>query len=255
VVRTCWRQLVILQSIVVAVSFVLQSAGAVAQAFALRDASRFQSGEAPPIGTVLAASGLVFVAVTLSFLVSNVITLATVRLVIEAATGGRPIVRECLATALRRLFPLIGWSILAGVITFAGVCACVLPVFYFIAVFTVLAPVVAVERGSAIARCFTLFNGAFGTAIGRVATILGLGFAVAMVGAMVDSIGGAVASPESAPTAAFVISGVITSGFGAVIDAARRIITDPLTVTAYADMRARIEPLSSAVLAQEIAAA
>jgi hypothetical protein len=227
----------------------------VAQSFALRDLSRAADTgvDRPPFGTFLAASALGLGAAVLATLVSTVVTPAVVRLVVQAATGGQPTIAECLGFAARRLLPMVGWGLVAGLIIFAGVCACFLPAIYFGAVFTVLAPIVALERTGPISRCFKLFHGDLGASVARVATIAGLGIGAAVVAGVVDVIGGLVASPESASAPAFVISALVTSAIAVAIAGAVRILTDPLTVAAYADMRARVEPLNSAILAHEAA--
>jgi hypothetical protein len=253
VVRTSWRQLVALQAMLAVVTFALQGAAAVTQVFTFRDINRAtQDTDQPPLGDVFAALGLVGAAALVSVLVSTLATLAAVHVVVVAATGGQPRLGSCLSGAARRLFPMIGWSVLAGLITIAGLCACILPVFYLIAVFTILAPVVALERGGVISRCFRLFHGDLGASLGRVATIAGIGFGGILLAAITGAIGGAITDPTTATTPALVISELASSAVGVAIAGVLRILTDPLTVAAYADMRARVEPLSSAVLAQEL---
>lgn len=56
---------------------------------------------------------------------------------------------------------------------------------------------------------------------------------------------------RAASTGALVAAAAVSSGVGVVIGGAIRLLVDPLTVAAYADMRARIEPVSTAVLAHE----
>lgn len=254
VVRSSWRQLVALQAILAVVTFGLQGAAAVASAFTVRDIRRaVDADEQPPPGTLFAAFALIVAAVLLGALLSTLITLAAVHLVVTAATGGRPRVAGSLAGAARRLVPMLGWGFVAGVITLAGVCACVLPVFYLYAVFVVLAPVVALERDNAISRCFKLFHGDLGASLARVATVAGIRAGGLLLGVLPAAIAGVAIDPATATTPALVASELIGSAVTVGITAVLRVLTDPLTVAAYADMRARVEPLSSAVLAQELA--
>jgi hypothetical protein len=254
VVKLSWRQLLALQAIVAVLIFAVQGTAGVAAAFAARDLDdAADAGDDLPLGTFFAAFGLGIAAAVFGLLVSTAVTIAAVRIVVLAATGGQPRVVDALGAAARRVFPLIGWSILAGIIGLAALCACILPVFYIGAVFTVLAPVVALERGNAISRCFKLFHGDLAVSIGRIATIGGIGIGAAVVAAAVDFIGDAVVRPESASTAAVVAATVFATAVSVFLTGGIRILTDPLTVAAYADMRARVEPLSSAVLAYEAA--
>jgi hypothetical protein len=254
VVRTSWRQLAAVQAILAVITFGADGAIGVAQIAALRETARAaEAGEQAPLGDVFALVGLAAVGVLFAVLLYTLATVATVHIVIVAATGGRPRLASSLAGAARRLFPLIGWALLIVPLTIAGFCACILPGIYLIAVFTVLAPVVAVERGGAVSRCFRLFHGDLGASVARVATILGIwlgGLALTMVTA---TIGGAITDAASASTPALVISGLVDSAVAVAIFGVLGVLTGPLIVAAYADMRARVEPLSSAVLAHELA--
>jgi hypothetical protein len=253
VVRSSWRQLVALQAILAVVTFGIQGAAGVVSALTVRDIRRAaDADEQPPLGDFFTNFGLILGAVLLATLLSTLITLAAVHVVVTTATGGPPRVASCLAAAARRLFPMLGWGIVAGLITAAGVCACVLPAIYLHAVFVVLAPVVALERDNPISRCFRLFHGDLGASVARVATIVGIGIGGWLLGALVGAIGGSITDAETATTAALVTSQLIGSAVAVAISGVLRVLTDPLTVTAYADMRARIEPLSSGVLAQEL---
>jgi hypothetical protein len=252
VVRRSWRQLVILQLILGGFTLAAQGAAAIMQSLALRDLDGFSDTEIPPLGTMLGASAVGFVATVAALLMSTLVTLAAVRVVVVTATGGQPSVADALRGAIRRLFPMVGWSLLAGLIIIAGICACILPGLYFWAVFTVLAPVVAFERGGAIGRCFNLFHSDLGRSLARIATIVGILFAGTMVAAVVAVAGDVVADPLTASTPALVTAALVSTAVSVVVTGVLRVLTDPLTVGAYADMRARLEPLSSATLANEI---
>jgi hypothetical protein len=254
VAKIAWRQILVLQAIVAVLTFTVQTVAGAWQSFALRDLERASdAGRDPDFGTFFAGTALVLVGSVVVALVAMLATLAVVRIVVVAATGGQPNVGEALAGAARRVFPMLGWGILAGLLTVVGICACIVPGLYFAAVFLVLAPVVAIERGNAISRCFKLFHGDVGASLARIATLLGITVGVSIVAGIIGFIGGAAAPPATASTGALIASAAVTAAFGAVIGGALRILTDPLTVAAYADMRARVEPLSSAMLAQELA--
>lgn len=253
IAKLVWRQILVLQAIVGVFTFALQTVAGAWQSFALRDMERATAaGRDPEFGTFLAGTGLVLLGSMAVALMAMVATLAAVRIVVQAANGGQPDLGAAVAGAVRRLFPMMGWGLLAGLIVLVGFCACIVPGLYFAAVFFVLAPVVAVERGNAIGRCFKLFHGDLGAALARIATIFGITIGVSVVAGVIGAVGGFVAPPATASTGALIATAAITAAVGAVIGGALRILTDPLTVAAYADMRARVEPLSSAMLAQEL---
>src|SRR5262249_5450033 len=131
------------------------------------------------------------------------------------------------------------------------------------AVFLVLPAVVTFERGSAISRCFALFHRDLGASISRIATIfglsLGVGIVAALIGEVIDLVIGGTqslgdgltaGSTECAATRAVrLVAGAVVSGL---LEAAAAVFTATLTLTAYADMRARVETLSTATLASEL---
>jgi hypothetical protein len=253
IAKRAWRQILVLQLIVGMLTFTVETLSTVWQSFAARDMDRAAAaGDDPDLAALFAGTGLVVVATVVVLIVSMIATLAAVRIVIEAATGAEPDLGAALAGSVRRLGPMLGWGILAGLLIVAGLCACLVPGLYFAAVLLVLSPVVALERGNAIGRCFKLFHGDFGASLARAATIIGIVFGVSLVGGVIGVIATLAAPPSTASTGALIAAAAVSSGVSVVIGGAVRLLADPLTVAAYADMRARIEPLSTAVLAHEI---
>jgi len=98
----------------------------------------------------------------------------------------------------------------------------------------------------------------------RIATIVGIKVLVAVVtyviSQIVDAATGATTSmmdtsaSGSGPvfTGAVLASAIISNVIAGLIKAGAKLFTDVLTITAYADMRARMEPLSTAALAAEL---
>jgi hypothetical protein len=254
IVRSSWRMLLTLEVIGAAVNLVLTTPTSVYQQLNTRELQRAAaSGDTrPDFSGLFAGLGLTLVAVFLTALVGALVTLAVVRLVLGVASGARPEVGDLLRGAARRLLPLIGWQLLAGLIILLGVCACVLPAIYFAAVFTVLPVVVVLERGGVVSRCFRLFNSNLGVSVSRVATILGITVGASFAAGLVVAILNAVVRPETASTGALVATSVIGTLISVAVAGGLAMLTGPLTVTAYADMRARIEPLSTPQLAQEL---
>lgn len=184
----------------------------------------------------------------LAGLLALVASLATLHLVVRAALGRPLSVRLALHTAVRRLPMYIGWGFLGGLLTLVGTLCCFLPGYYVTAVLTILPTVVLLERGRALARCFELFHARLGDALARLATMFGLSFAVGLAEQVLFTITGAPFSPFTAdglPSAAtfFGLAAVTV-----VLSGASQVVLAPMQVTAYADMRARHEPFSTAYL-------
>jgi hypothetical protein len=183
----------------------------------------------------------------LDIAVLAMVALAAVHLVILTAAGQQPTITECLFGALRRALPLIAWSVPAAVLIGVGLLVLVLPGLYFFLALSLLLPVVAVERRVGIGRCFDIFRSDAWSALARTGTILGLTLAVAAIGDALtptragDSHGGLVAATS--------LSG---SAIGSVVTIIVGLVTIPLTVTAYAALRARVEPLSTGHLAAQL---
>ena len=182
--------------------------------------------------------------------VFTLVTLAVVHLVVLTAVGQQPTLAGCLRGAARRLLPLIGWSVLAAVMIGVGLLLCLLPGIYVIVVLLLLAPVIAIERRQGIGRCFDLFHAGRRTALSRNGTILAITVAVVTLGSLLElPITAAVTSTQVDPGAG---ANPLVLAVGSVITAVIGVLTGPLTVTAYADLRARRESLSTAILAEQL---
>jgi hypothetical protein len=259
ILKAYWRPLVVLQLIGAAAALVLRVPTAVAQEIGTRglpttapstnaDVLRALGRALPWV--ILGAAGWI-----LSTLVTTLVLLAGVRLIVKAVTGERPDVGDALRGALRRLFPLIGWGLLAGLITLVGFCACFLPGLYFAAVFTVLPAVVLFERGDVIARCFRLFHTDLAASVARVGTIIAIGIAAGLISGIIDSaVRGAVhaLSGGTGGTGEAVVSTAIVTVVDVMIAAGFGVLLGPLILTTYADLRARREPLRTDVLARDL---
>ena len=255
VAKAAWRPLLVLQAIGAVIGLALRGPAALFQATSFGSVSSF-GGPTTTDRTVnpvklLAGVGLGLVGTVLAVLVAALVTLAVVRVTIVTVTGGRATVGEALHGALPRVLPLIGWQLLAGLIIVGGICLCLLPGLYFAAVFLVLPVVVTLERGGVIARCFRLFHRDLGASLARVATVGGIWIAGGVVASAVA--GGVLAGASSRNlTPALVASTLVATTIAVVVQAALGILLGPLITLAYADMRARVEPLSASVLLQEL---
>ena len=174
-------------------------------------------------------------------LLSGIVQLATLDLLVQRATGRPMSIGAALRTGLRRVLPLIGWEILAGLLVVVGLVFCLLPGFYVLTVVLVLPVIILLERGQGIGRAFQLFHADFGAALARIVTIIALYFGFAVV----EMIFSAVLAPTEDPSTAInVLMAIVSAAFSV----ATTVVVSPLLLTAYADMRARREPFSTAYL-------
>jgi hypothetical protein len=266
IVKAGWKQLATLQVIGLVVQMVVQVPLLVwvaVQGRALAAQTTDPDSAAPPdFGPILGALGLSLLVTFAAVVVSAAIAVATMYVGVAIATRGQANVGPALGVALRRAFPLIGWQLIGGLLVLVGLCLCLLPAVYPIAVLTVLPAVVAFERTNAVGRCFHLFNRSFGAAAGRIATILGITIAGAIVAALVSEV---VAVASGAPsglgleaTASTVSMGTLVVGtaisalVSLTITQAVAVVTGPMILATYADLRARAELLSTPTLVNEI---
>lgn len=194
-----------------------------------------------PITELFRAYLVLVGALLVTAVVSSIATAITVKLVVLAATGQPVSLRAATAAGIRRAHAVLGWGLLGGLLTGASLLMCVLPVFYVGAVLAVLTVVVTLEPGSGIGRCFAIFHADFGTSAARVATVLGIGVGSALV----LIIAGSTLEAGIGGTPGTVLSTLLDAAYGL----AAGLVIPPMLVTAYADMRSRLEPFSTAYLA------
>ncbi|MCO8272902.1 hypothetical protein M1L60_20105 [Actinoplanes sp. TRM 88003] len=188
-------------------------------------------------GPLLVVLPFALIAVVLTL----VAQLATLDVLVQRATGQPVSVGRALLTGLRRFFPMLGWQILAGLVTIVGLLLCILPGVYVLIVFLILPVIVLVERGQGISRAFQLVHADFGPAAARLAVIVGMHIAFVIA----EGIFSAVLNPTTAAgPGVTVATAVLSTAFSV----ATGVVMSPLLLTAYADMRARREPFSTAYL-------
>ncbi|HEV7827033.1 MAG TPA: hypothetical protein VGP70_10395 [Actinomadura sp.] len=190
----------------------------------------------------------------LQLIVTSLVALASVYVVVAAATGRQFGAVDALRAARSRLLALTGWAFLSGLAILAGICACFLPGIYLSLVFTLLAPVVAFERGTPIPRCFRLFHADTGAALARTATIGGVVLAAGVVGGVITAVVVLIVFAVGSGLGAVLFATVFGSLLASLAVAVVGVLTAPLTVLTYADLRARTEPVSTPQLAAALAA-
>jgi hypothetical protein len=173
--------------------------------------------------------------------------LAGIRVLVQHATGGPVSPVAALYEGVARTPALFGWGCVAVLVIAVGTAFCGVPGIYTWLVLSILPVVVLLERGNAFNRCFHLFHGALGEAVGRTATIgaLTLGLRVVQVAVAAWLLPGTHLITDG-PADPF--ADVADDVLNAVVSAAGSVLFTPFVLTAYADLRARLEPFSTAAM-------
>ncbi|MDG4791488.1 hypothetical protein O7626_37300 [Micromonospora sp. WMMD1102] len=172
------------------------------------------------------------------------------------ATGQEVALGAALRYGLRRAPGLFGWSLLAGLLVLAGLCACFLPGVYLAFATSLVGPIYLFERRNPIGRTFQLAHARFGMVLGRVAAVAAVVLGGGLVLAVLESIvtlGPAAATPGEmfappAVSAVSVVSTLVSSVLGAPLQLALLV---GILVT-YTEQRGHEAPVNSARLAAEL---
>jgi hypothetical protein len=170
-------------------------------------------------------------------------------LVTNDAAGNPTSVGQAIRYGGRRMFGVLGYNLVVGVIAVAGLCACILPGIYLYLALALVPAVYLFERVNPIARSWRLFHGNFGAVLGRVVIVLATGFGINAAFGIVQNI-----VQLSAPgTRVALAAGLIISLVGNLIVLLLPPFQMVAYVTIYAEQRAREAPLNSAMLAHQLA--
>jgi hypothetical protein len=147
-----------------------------------------------------------------------------------------------------RLLPMIGWSIATGLLVIVGSLFCLLPGIYLgVVFFGTLTGVVAFERpSSVVSRCFELMKGNWWDMFGR-ALLVVVGLFLFSCGVGLLSGGFSVAASRSTTGSAG--STILSSVLGIPL----AMFLSVAAIVTYAELRRKLEPISSAQLAAESA--
>lgn len=180
-------------------------------------------------------------------LVSALTAMACVHVTVSIAVGARPQPGRALLTAGRRALPLIWWQLLATVLTLLTAIVGLIPALYPLLVFTILPVVVLLERANALDRCVKLFNPNFGAAAARAGTVAGINLVTLVLGLLIGQLLQTALAGSGRLTAV-----VVGTGVAHLLIGASAVLTTPMTLTAYVDLRSRVEPVSAETLARTI---
>jgi hypothetical protein len=245
--RRSWKSLLIFQLLVLVTSSIL--------ALALRAAnSQFVQTSSNGRKSIRGVVVVALVSYVCAFAIRAVPEVASAHVIAHDAAShtqgdsSRTGWRQGLRFGFSRSVPMIGWSIATSLLTIVGSVFCLLPGIYLaVAFWGTLTGVVAFERPpSVVGRCLELMKGHWWQvvarallvavarlAVGHVVSLLTGGFSPAARRARANGIGSTI------------VSNVLNVPFGMFVSIA--------TIITYAELRRKLEPITSAQLAAESA--
>jgi hypothetical protein len=111
---------------------------------------------------VVVGLGVAFAALFLTLVLQPIGSAAILHIIMEEYQGHRVGIGAAFSYALSRFLPLLGASLVVGLIVFVGIMLCCVPGIYFMIVYAFVAQVVVLERlgvGEALGRSSGLVNG------------------------------------------------------------------------------------------------
>lgn len=236
-VQRSWKPLAIIQ---VAVFVPVAILSAVLTLVGLQGVDSTGRSAAPDLGALYAVSGVGLLLLLVAVVLGSLGQAASVFVVVRDAARRPYTSQQTIAFARSRALPVIGWSLLAGLLVTVGFVLLIIPGIYLATVFGgALLGVVVVERAG-IGRSFALVNPRFFPVLGRLVLLL----LVALVYGLVT---GLLATPVSilSPVLGQLVSNLLALPI-AVVSAAAIVVT-------YAENRFHEHnPVHTPVLADEI---
>jgi hypothetical protein len=251
-----WKSLLILHAIAVVPMLVIT----IAQQFMLRNqVNDFLSSDGQRFNFFGGASGTAllfgFLAIIVSFVLRAIASLATAHLITRDAaaeqlgTTTRAQWGDGLRFAMSRIWPMLGWGLVTGLLTVVGFVLCIAPgVWLGVVFFSSVTGVIAFERGHAFERSFALIKGQWWSMFGRAAMMSVLWWGVSfVVGLLTIAIFGTSIGDRS--TAAIIASQIITTVIGLPL----AMLLSIAAVIAYAELRSKERFTTAGQLASEAA--
>lgn len=122
----------------------------------------FENNNPVDPNAVLATLGLLLFAVLLTLVLQPIGTAAILHIIMEEYLGNQVSIGQAFSYALTRFLPLVGASILVGLLVCVGFLLCCVPGIYFAITYAFVSQIVVLERlgpGEALERSSKLING------------------------------------------------------------------------------------------------
>jgi hypothetical protein len=226
-------------------------------AFVAVFASTSGTGRLDVPGPAIAAA--VIVAACAMIVLQTAVLVAIIWTVTKQAYGGPAPLSGALGYGFRRALPVIGWQFLAGLLTVAGLCACVLPGLYVMVATSLLVPIVVFERGAGnpISGSFRLVNRNFGAVLGRAAVLYAPLFVVQIINQVIElatlrSNFPPPGTPVAPPALALDTTQIVLTVVVFVVALVWQAVIAAGGLLTYAEMRARTAYTTTADLTREL---
>lgn len=168
-----------------------------------------------------------------ALVVGALVQIASVWLIVKDAERPGPLA-EALRFGVRRMFPLIGWEILAGVLIVIGFIVIIPGIYLAVVLLPSLVGVVAIDRAG-IGRCFQLARGQFFRLFGRCLMALLFAAAYSQVVALIVKL--VFGSDNPSVWGTELLTGVL--------DIPLQAIASAFIVVTYAELRGREKPITT----------
>jgi hypothetical protein len=183
----------------------------------------------------------------LLLLVGTVFLSGFITVVVGHAVLGRPVTfSQAWEEFKPRLLPLLGATLLSGLVVTVGTILCILPGIYVGVLFSLIGPALVLERcgvGTAFTRSRVLVNGAWWRTFGILVLAAVISWVISWIISLPFGLLGAASNGFSAePTAALSIGSLVLSTIGAIIASTITLpFSSAVNVLIYVDRRMRAE--------------
>ncbi|MET8763928.1 hypothetical protein [Lentzea sp. NPDC004782] len=183
----------------------------------------------------------------LLLLVGTVFLSGFITVVVGHAVLGRPVTfSQAWEEFKPRLLPLLGATLLSGLVVTIGVILCILPGIYVGVLFSLIGPALVLERcgvGTAFTRSRVLVNGAWWRTFGILVLAAVISWVISWIISLPFGLLGAASNGFSAePTAALSVGSLVLSTIGAIIASTITLpFSSAVNVLIYVDRRMRAE--------------
>ena len=183
----------------------------------------------------------------LLLLVGTVFLSGFITVVVGHAVLGRPVTfSQAWEEFKPRLLPLLGATLLSGLVVTVGVILCILPGIYVGVLFSLIGPALVLERcgvGTAFTRSRVLVNGAWWRTFGILVLAALISWVISWIISLPFGLLGAASNGFSAePTAALSVGSLVLSTIGAIIASTITLpFSSAVNVLIYVDRRMRAE--------------
>jgi hypothetical protein len=195
--------------------------------------------------SVLGFLGGAFISIVL-VMIGTVFLSGFITVIVGHAVLGKPVTfAQAWEEFKPRLLPLLGATLLSGLVITIGLVLCIVPGVWLWVLFALVTPALVLERcgvGAAFGRSKALVNGAWWRTFGILLLTVVIGWVISSIISLPFTLLGSAGSSFTDPTAALSLGSLILSTIGAIIASTITLpFSSAVTVLVYVDRRMRSE--------------